>query len=201
MSLLSKVEQQLNRLLRLDPDAMARLSAISNQVILLKLLNTEFSVYLVPSESGLRLLGDSKEEPRVSIRATPSDMIAYLLQSRQSSVNFSGSLEIVGDVGLAQTFQGIMQDIELDWEEQLAVWFGDSFAHQMGRVLKGGFGLLQDTHVKFQQDISEYLRFEKNLSLEKSEMTGFINDVDILRNDVERLKLRVERLRKSENLE
>ena len=201
MSLISKVEQQLNRLLRLDPDALERLTAISNQVILLDLLNTDFSVFLVPSESGLQLLNEFKEEPRVSIRATPSDMVAYLLYSRQSSGNFSGSLEIVGDVGLAQTFQGIMQDIELDWEEQLAVWFGDSFAHQMGRVLKGGFGLLQDTHVKFQQDISEYLRFEKNLSLEKSEMAGFINDVDILRNDVERLKLRVERLRKSENLE
>ncbi len=198
MSVITKVEQQINRLIRLDQNTTKRLAAISNQVILLELLNTEFSVYLLPSESGLRFLSESKLEPRVSIRATPTDMIAYLLHSRQSQGNFSGSLEIVGDVSLAQTFQGIMQDMELDWEEQLAIWFGDSFAHQMGRVLRGGFCLLQDTHIKFQQDISEYLRFEKNLSVEKSEMTEFINDVDILRNDVERLRLRVERLRKSE---
>ncbi|NKB38828.1 MAG: hypothetical protein GKR93_16980 [Gammaproteobacteria bacterium] len=196
MRLLTKVEQQLNKLIRLDQDAVKRLSAISGQIILLELLNTEFIVYLVPSGSGIRLLSESREKPGVSIRATPGDMIAYLLHSRQSS----GSLEIVGDVGLAQTFQSIMQDIEMDWEEQLAVWFGDSLAHQMGRMFRGGFDLLQDTHHKFQQDISEYLRFEKNLSLEKSEMAEFINDVDILRNDVERLKLRVERLRKSEKL-
>lgn len=199
MSLITKVERQLNKLLRLDQNTVKRLAAISNQIILLELLNTEFSVYLIPSESGIRLLSESKQEPGVSIRATPTDMIAYLLHSRQSQGNFSGSLEIIGDVALAQTFQSIMQDIELDWEEQIASWFGDSFAHQLGRMLRGGYDLLQDSHLKLQQDISEYLRFEKKLSLEKSELTEFINDVDILRNDVERLKLRVERLCRSEN--
>ena len=45
-------------------------------------------------------------------------------------------------------------------------------------------------------DISEYLRYEKEALLDKLELDEFIQTVDKLRNDVERLQKRVERLGK-----
>ena len=198
MSLPGRLEKHLNRVLALDPETLTRLHEISGQVVLLDFLNTDLSIYLVPGPQGFQLHSELDEEPRVSIRATPGDMLAYLLNAGANTGNLTARLEIIGDVTLAQKLQSIMQAMDLDWEEQLASWFGDSLGHPLGRVLKGSARLLRETHLKFQQDLSEYLRFEKNLTLEKTEMEEFVNDVDILRDDVERLKQRIERLRKLE---
>ena len=45
-------------------------------------------------------------------------------------------------------------------------------------------------------DISEYLRYEKEALLDQSELDEFNHAVDKVRNDVERLQKRVERLGK-----
>jgi ubiquinone biosynthesis protein UbiJ len=45
-------------------------------------------------------------------------------------------------------------------------------------------------------DISEYLRYEKNILPDKDEVEEYIAAVDVLRNDAERLQLRMARLQK-----
>ena len=45
-------------------------------------------------------------------------------------------------------------------------------------------------------DISEYLRYEKEALLDKSEVDEFNQAVDNIRDDVERLQKRLERLEK-----
>jgi ubiquinone biosynthesis protein UbiJ len=45
-------------------------------------------------------------------------------------------------------------------------------------------------------DISEYLRYERKTLLDKSELDEFNHAVDKIRNDVERLQKRIERLGK-----
>ena len=130
----------------------------------------------------------------VKIRGTPSDMVTYLLKLNERTAGFAGSIEVIGDVGLAQDFQSVLLNIDLDWEEQLAHWFGDTLAHQLGRILRGGASFARSSSEKLQQDVSEYLRFERELTLEKTALARFGSDIDTLRNDVERLKLRINRL-------
>lgn len=194
MKLLKGIEKRCNRLLALDVDALARLAELSGQVILLELLNTGFMIYLVPSERGIQLFDRYHADANVRVRGTPSAMVIFLLKSGRRSTGFGGNIEIIGDVGLAQEFQSILKNLDLDWEEQLAHWFGDSIAHTLGRVLRGGVAFAGTAGGKLQQDISEYLRFEKELTVEKTELAEYCNAVDALRNDAERLKLRIKRL-------
>ena len=201
MSLYARAQQHVNRVLALDPESLEHLQELSGQLVLLDFLNTDLKLYLVPGPQGFQFSSEHDEEPRVSIRATPGDMLAYLLNSRANTGNLTARLEISGDVALVQKLQSIIQGVDLDWEEQLASWFGDSLGHPLGRLFRGGTQLLRETHLKFQQDLSEYLRFEKNLTLENTEMEEFVNDIDILRDDVERLKQRIERLQRMETPE
>ncbi len=197
MSLLGKIERQLNQLLALDEDTLRRLAVLSGQIISLELINTDFVIYILLSGEGVYLQSESEKNANVKIRGTPRDMLAYLMKSREKSGNFAGSIEVIGDVTLAQDFQSIVKGIDLDWEEQLAKWFGDTFAHKLGRVFRGTASFASRSGDRLQQDVSEYLRFKSEMTLDKVKMDEFTDAVDTVRNDVERLKLRINRLQQA----
>ena len=200
MTLLGKIEKQLNQVLSLDDDALKSLAQLSDKVISLELINTGFIIYILPSIDGVHLRSEYENKSNVKIRGTPSDMVAYLIKTREKSSNFTGDIEVIGDVSLAQDFQSILKDIDIDWEEQLAQWFSDPVAHKLGRLLKGAASFASNSGLKLQQDVSEYLRFEAELTLDKTALSEFSNAVDILRNDVARLKLRINRLQQYNKL-
>jgi len=195
MRLLGKIERQINRTLALDEDTLIKLAALSGQVISLELINTGFIIFILPAAKGLYLQTNIEGNANVVIRGTPRDILSYLLHSKGKSGNFTGSIEVTGDVALAQDFQSIMLGLDLDWEEQLARWFGDTFAHKFGRILRATAGFAGHSGDKLQQDISEYLRFEVEMTVDKTQMDEFTSAVDTARNDVERLKLRISRLK------
>ncbi len=192
--MLGKIERQINHVLSMDEDALEKLGALSGQVISLELLNTDFRIFILPYVGGVQLRSEFEDNVNVKIRGTPPDMLSYLVKTRTKSGAFAGSIEVIGDVGLAQDFQTVLFNIDLDWEEQLSKWFGDSVAHKMGRLFREVGNLAITSGDKLQQDISEYLRFEKEVTLDKTEMDEFISAVDTLRNDAERLKMRINRL-------
>lgn len=194
MKLLDKIETRLNHILGLDQDTLKSLAGLSGQVISLELLDTDFIIFILPSAAGVHLQNDCAEIANVKIRGTVSAMVAYLLKSKEKSTNFSGSIEVIGDVGLAQDFQAILLNIDLDWEEQLAQWFGDTAAHKFARLFRGAASFAINSADKLQQDVSEYLRFETELTPDITALNEFTNAVDILRNDAERLKLRINRI-------
>jgi ubiquinone biosynthesis protein UbiJ len=194
MRLLGKIEQQINHVLAMDEDALDSLKSLSGQVISMELIDTNFCIYILPFAEGVQLRSEFDEKVNVKIRGTPPDMLSYLVKSRTKSGNFAGSIEVIGDVGLAQDFQSIVLNIDLDWEEQLSKWFGDTVAHKMGRLFRGIGTFVSNSGDKLQQDISEYLRFEAEMTPDKTAVDEFTQAVDTLRNDAERLKLRINRL-------
>lgn len=194
MILLGKIERQINHFLAMDEDTLERLKRLSGQVISMELINTDFCIYILPFSGGVQLRTEFTDHVNVKIRGTPPDMLSYMLKTRTKSGGFAGSIEVIGDVGLAQDFQSIVFDLDLDWEEQLSKWFGDTLAHKMGRCIKGLGAFTRDSGDKLQQDVSEYLRYESEMTLDNTEMDEFISAIDTLRNDTERLKLRISKL-------
>ncbi len=201
MELLGKIERQLNHILELDEEALRSLGELDGQVISLELTNTNFKIFILPSARGLLLQTATAEKEDVKIRGTVPDMLAYLLKANEKSGSFAGSIEVTGDVGLAQNFQSILKNIDIDWEEQLAQWFGDTVAHSMARLLRGAATFAADSCNKLQQDVSEYLRFETAMTPDKTALDEYASAVDTLRNDAERLKLRINRLEQGRNIE
>jgi ubiquinone biosynthesis protein UbiJ len=194
MILLDKIEQQINHVLAMDEDALESLKELSGQTILMELSNTGFCVYILPSANGIQLRTQFEDSVNVTIRGTPPDMLGYMLRTKTKSGKLAGNIEVIGDVGLAQDFQSIVFNLDLDWEEQLSKWFGDTFAHKMGRLFREIGNFVVNSGDKLQQDVSEYLRFEAEMTPDRTELGEFINAVDTLRDDAERLKLRINRL-------
>ncbi len=195
--LLTRIEAFINRMLSYDQDSLAELEALSDKVIALEFINTAFRIYVFPSASGIKLQDYHDGKPNVRIRATLPDMVAYLVSSRDDKQSSTGTLEVTGEVGLAQRFQSVMKNTDLDWEEILSRYTGDLVAHRIGNLVRGVGKFAKQTGNTLQQDVSEYLLYEKEILPVQDDIEDYVSSIDKLRNDVERLKLRIERLQRS----
>lgn len=193
-ALLLRIEKLVNRALNYDEESLSSLADLSGKLIAIELVNTKTKVFLSFSDAGLHIKQSDFLEADVTIKGSPSTLLAYVLAEKAQVTGMAGNIEIIGDVGLAQRFQAIMKGLDIDWEEPLSHWFGDTAAHKLGNLIRAGVNFSRQAKKTLLDDVSEYLRYEKEYLLDDSEINTFIADVDRLRHDAERIKLRLHRL-------
>jgi ubiquinone biosynthesis protein UbiJ len=117
-----------------------------------------------------------------------------MTSSKRSNGSLPTDMQIIGDIGLAQRFQEIMQNIEIDLEEPLSKWVGDTMAYQIGKFVRGSHRFATNAGKTLAIDISEYLRFEINMLPDDLLVEEFSKDVDLIREDVDRFEARLNKL-------
>ena len=190
----SALEAAINHCLQFDPDALQRVRALSGKVIGVELLGLNLKFYLLPDSVGLQLRAECEGEVDVWLRGAPLSMMRMGLGGDQQKALFSGDVEIVGDTETGQCMRDIMNDLDLDWEEQLSKLVGDVVGHKIGNVVRGVADWANQTRSTVEQDVSEYLQEEVCLLPHREEVEPFLEAVDTLRDDVDRLEARVQRL-------
>ena len=190
--MLDSVEKMVNKVLSLDEETVALLATLAGNVIEIDVLDTEFRMFILPSGKGVTLETDYEGKADVAIKGTPSALLGMISAEKIGA----GGVEINGNVELAKKFQSILRDVEIDWEEYLSQFVGDIAAHKIGNFLRRVSRFAKESGKTIGMDISEYLRYEKEALLDKSEVDEFNQAVDNIRDDVERLQKRLERLEK-----
>lgn len=192
--LTAALETALNRYLALDPEARTRLAPLAGRVIALELRGLGLQLFFLPGEHDIQILQQCEDDPDASIAGTPLALARLALAARPGEGLFSDAVELRGDTGIARDFQALLQSVQVDWEEQLSRLVGDRLAHQTGRALRHGREYATATARTLRQDLSEYLTEEARLLPTRPELELFHADVDILRDDAERLEARLQRL-------
>jgi ubiquinone biosynthesis protein UbiJ len=188
------LEQLLNQAIRLDPETPRRLSPMHGRTIQLQPVGLPLSLYLIPGPHTIQLLGSYEGEPDCTLRGTPLDL-ARMRGTRESADQlFGGAVKITGDTHLAQQFGDFLAGLDIDWEEQLSKLTGDLIAHELGNATRGLYGWSRRQTRTFEQNLQEYLQEELRLTPSRPEIEPFLADVDRLRDDVERLEVRIKRL-------
>ncbi|MBL1259751.1 MAG: SCP2 sterol-binding domain-containing protein [Thiotrichaceae bacterium] len=191
---LSALEAAINYCLQFDLDALQQVRALSAKVIGIELLGLNLKFYLLPDSVGLQLRAEFDGEVDVWLRGAPLSMMRMGLAGDQQKILFSGDVEIIGDTDTGQHIRDIMNDLDLDWEEQIATLAGDVVGHKMGNVVRGMADWVAQTRSTVEQDVSEYLQEESRLLPHREEIGPFLEAVDTLRSDVDRMEARVQRL-------
>ena len=111
----------------------------------------------------------------------------------QSMLN-SGVLKIEGDVELANQLRAIFMRVDIDWEEVASKCVGDSLAYQLGVFARRAKNYQLRSVENLRLDVSEYLQEESRITPTKVEIEKFLNDVDELDADIERLEAHTRRL-------
>ncbi len=192
---LNGLETALNRYLALDPVATERLAALHGQVICIEVLGLGLRLYLVPGPSGIQLLSLYEGEPACTLRGTPLGLARVSSTADGTGQLFSGQVEIMGDTELGHRFGNILSSLDIDWEEQLARVSGDVVAHEIGNGARALTRWGRRTLDNLGMDLQEYLQEEVRLLPTRLEVEAFLEDVDTLRDDEQRLQARVARLK------
>jgi len=194
LPLTTLIEDAGNRLLRLDPETLRRLGDLQGRVVCIEFRELGRKLYLHPSESGFRLATECDQVPAVTLRGTLATF-ARLGLGAETETLAAGELDIEGDAALGQRLQRILGDLDLDWEEPLARLFGDPFGHEIGRTARAVFDWQRQAFRTFGLNAAEYFQEEARLLPVRYEVEAFLNAVDVVRADVDRLTARVQRLK------
>ncbi len=183
-----RLEKLLNSLLALDAEMPEALSRIQGKTIAFEFVNTRYVLFICPSTDGIRIRTYYDAKPDVLIRGTPGN---FLMMLNSSAEGLQTDIQITGDVMLARRFREIIQSVELDWEEPLSDWVGDSAAYQIGRFFRNLGRFAMRTGTTLAVDLSEYLRFETRMLPDDLLVEEFCNEVSNLREDADRFARRV----------
>ncbi|GAB4223309.1 MAG: SCP2 sterol-binding domain-containing protein [Gammaproteobacteria bacterium] len=196
-SFLGVVSQALNRYLNLDPSVKTRLIPLAGKVVAIEFIGLPVGFFIRVQNDGLELLGTYSEKPDTVIRGTPFAFMALRLQQTQATKHtFSGDMEVVGNIHLGQALQGILMEVNIDWEGQLAQYLGETPAHFVAAQVKYGKQLLESTVKRMQANLQEYVQEEAHIAPAKSAVEQFYADVDALYLATERLEANIQLLQK-----
>jgi ubiquinone biosynthesis protein UbiJ len=188
------LEVVLNRYLRLDPAALQRLAPLSGRLIRLEIKGLDVDIFLLPHSEGLQVYPEFDGEPDCTLSGTPLGFVRLGSGERADRL-FDGTVDIRGDTEIGQQFGEVLADLDIDWEEHLSHLTGDVAAHQVGRAARAAGRWGREVGQTLTQDLQEYLQEEVRLLPTRIENEEFADAVDALRDDLERLEARIQRLR------
>lgn len=192
------LETVFNRAVRLDPDAPQRLAPLAGAVLAVRFVGINFPLHLRFDADGVAFLREAPDRVDVTISGPPLELLRVLLIEATDPAAFPEEISISGDIGTAQRVKNALRALDLDWEEALSRFMGDVAAHEVGRSLRGLHGWGRRSVETLLADAGEYLTQEVHAVPARSELEAFAAAVDLLRDDVERLNRRVQRLSQRE---
>lgn len=197
------LESALNRVLALDPDTRAQLAALDGRRIVLRLQSAAgdsapLSLQLRVEGERLRVAApDDEATPDLAVRSTLGGLLGQigrvLAPGLARSAPAPGRLRIEGDAELARHLQQLAQRFDPDWERPFAAVFGDVMGVQVAAMLRGALLQGRALGAGLARNSAEFLTEESRDVVGRAELDAFLDDVDVLRDDAERLALRVQR--------
>ncbi len=190
-SALKPIELALNAALAQDPETKAKLDPFESRCIAINI--KDFNQTISMSVKQRQLYLSTTAENTVDLTITGNALTLAKLGSNPESL-FSAEIDINGDVQFAKQLRDLLDGFDFDWEAQLAKITGDTLAYPLAYGIKKVASWAKDNHQSMQQNIAEYLREESRLLPDKSEIKAYIQDIDTLRADFDRLEARINRL-------
>ena len=88
----------------------------------------------------------------------------------------------------------LFDELHIDWEDISANVIGDIPAYRLSQFVKGAKNWLQATCDTLRHHIDDYIHEEVNLAPSIFAVEDFMNDVDALRMQADRLEARIQHL-------
>lgn len=185
------IERALNQALAGSNTTARDLRQLDGKVIALELKELPFRLWFLADKSKIGVRSAHVGKPDVTIRASSFALLEAAWKRGQA---LPRGIELNGDAETAQIFSRLLKQADLDWEELLSRYVGDITAHQVGNLTRRLLRWGQDAGKRFEQDLAEYLVYERGMLPSRHEVEAFLDEVDHLKDDAERLATRLQRL-------
>jgi ubiquinone biosynthesis protein UbiJ len=191
---LRPIASLLNRNISESTPARELSAKLSGTVVAVRVRDTALAAYFVVQDDTLNVVASTSEEPDVVITGSIITLARMAGQSGEAAIR-DGSLDLTGDAETANQFQQLLSFAKPDVEEELSGIVGDVAAHRLGEIIRGVGRWGRGARSTMGANIREYLQEESRDAPSRYEVDKFTADVSALRDDVDRVEARLNRLR------
>ena len=193
--LATAIEQIINRTIALDELGVDRLKPLQDRWLKFELSGLEIDLWFSADESGMIVDAERHDDDcdnnqaDTVIHGTPGALLGMAIPEMEGP----SQIRIEGDARLAQQFQQLLKNLDPDWEAGISHYLGDFIGPQVYRMLieAGQFG--RHAAKTSGEQVSHWLRDESGSVPNREEWAAWRNEVDELREAVDRFESRVRR--------
>ena len=130
-------------------------------------------------------------EPDVTVTGKISDFFALLKAHIDSVPLASGTVNVEGDLGVAQKIQSLFSNLQVDLESILSQFFNPVLAHQIYLFISLGSSGMTKNCEKMEDDVIDYLRYESTLIAKRTEFRDLKSDISNHCDQLENFESRI----------
>lgn len=195
--LFKPLEDLVNRGIRVSPEAQSLCRRLDGRRLMIEPIGLPGALLIAAGDDGLSLgMADGAEPSDCVVRGLPIALARAGMTGTADALR-QGAAEVVGDPVVAQDFRRLLDLARPDWEEEMSRVFGDVIAHQLGNVARGLAEWGRKTADTLARDGGEFMTEESRQLPTRFEIEEFLDEVDRLRDDVERSEARLDRIEKN----
>lgn len=189
---LTPFEQGVNRILALDPNSEARLAPLSGRELGLRVTDSSLALRVCFADDGIALMHDNTDmsDCDVLLEATVAGLTGLALSRGRRSRDVA----FRGDIGTIQEVRALFADLDVDLEAQLARMVGEASAQRAAQGARAGWAWGQRSVETLGRNAAELATEERRWLPPAAEVAHFLEDVDTLREEFDRLEARLRRL-------
>lgn len=178
----------VNHVLRSAPLAMERLARHAGRTAHFQVGPVAFALTVQTTGEVTAAVRDAAPDLRVRV----SPFLLPRLAAREEAAY--RDIDMQGDMEFAQEISFIARNLTWDVEEDLSRLVGDIAAHRLVGAGRAAASWSRDATLRMGQGAAEYWTEESPLIASRVKVQGFVADVGELREALDRLEKRIERL-------
>lgn len=187
---LKTIVHALNYLLAQESWASDLLRKHIGKTIKLVLPMTQVSL-VINGDGKFSLASDEVIDPNVTLTIGSDVLNAYVAGGKDLAAQH---VKVSGDIDLAHAMSKLAGQLRWEVEEDLSKLVGDAMAHRIVESAKKTRQYGQSALKDLGESLLEYFIHEKPTLVQREELLAYKNDLRQLRDDVERIEKRIERL-------
>lgn len=191
--LLDFLQTNINALLAHDKITQEKLNTLMGKTVAIELSNLDCVIYIDFEQDIFYLDTEKHREPILTLKGTPSAFLRLMQQSQAYAV--TQAIQIEGDLHVAQMLQKIARNLNIDWVEIIAPYTGDVIAEGVDKSARGIHRWWKTTRTALWENTADYVQDEAQLVVSRVEVENFVEDVFALRQSLDRLALRIARIK------
>lgn len=191
---LAAAETTVNRVLRMDATVQPQLQRLAGKVIAIDIRDWTRTLYILPSEDGLRLAAHFEADADCTLHAPAFELLRLMLSKDKSRILHGPTVDMDGDSQILMQLSDIMQNLDLDWEYELSQWLGPVATPLIGNGVRDASQWTRDSLHKLRLDLADFLTEESRTLVGKNEAEVRFAELDELKLALDRLEARIDHL-------
>ena len=190
--LLERLEAILNRNVAESRRAQTLARQLDGRIMSLTVEGTPLAFYFRAEGGRLSLAPSHEGSADASLSGTPIALLALAGPGAEGALR-GGGVRIEGNAEVAQKFRDLLAESKPDFEEELARVLGDVAARQVANIARGFLDWGRKASGALTTNVVEFLQEEGRDVPTRVEVEEFLEGVDHLRDDIERLEAKLAR--------